>query len=181
MRWAAANTALRLEAAMHGIGDQAETVAGPAPDARSSACDFPDYVNRPPVSAEDITDPIEDKIIALVKGVRWRLRLLDAKLDPGHAASASSSSSASPAPNQLLASKSSGKQEWYPKEFCGEFWWKHVFSIIFEEKLIGILLNLPFVVDAAAGWTLAFDDDTGEPLLNTRECPGLQSESVITN
>ena len=166
---------------MHGVRRSAETAAEPNSDATSSEYGFPDFLNRPPVLIDDIADSTEKKIVHLVRGLRWKLRLIDPKLDPYDATFSSSSTSASSALNQLLASKSSGKQEWYPKEFCGEFWWKHVFSIIFEEKLIGILLNLPFVVDAAAGWTLAFDNDTGETLLSTRNCPGLQSEDVITN
>ena len=57
MRWEAADTALRREAAMHGIGGQPEAVAEPAPELASavgfSARDFPELVNRPPVPADE--------------------------------------------------------------------------------------------------------------------------------
>ena len=110
---------------MHGLKRSAETAAEHK---------FPDFLNQPPALIDDIADSTEDKIAHLVRGLRWKLRTIDPTLDPFEASFSSSSPSASSALNQLLTSKSSGKQEWYPKEFCGEFGWKHVFSIIFEES-----------------------------------------------
>ena len=83
MQWAAANTALRSQAAKHGIGAQAETVAEPAPAARSFVRDFPELVNRPPVPIDNITDSTAEKISALLQVIRVKLRQYDARLDTG--------------------------------------------------------------------------------------------------
>ena len=52
---------------------------------------------------------------------------------------------------------------------------------MFDDKLIGILLRLPFVIDAAAGWDLSMAEDTDEPQLHVRDCRGLQNDCVISN
>ena len=52
---------------------------------------------------------------------------------------------------------------------------------MFDDKLIGILLCLPFVVDAAEGWDLSRVGDTGEFQLRIVDCRGFQNECVISN
>ena len=143
---------------------------------------LPAFLSKPPVPIDDVEYTVEDKIIHLVKGVRWKLRMINMELDPFKVRVKGEPVPASQiAKNQLLTSKSSGKKEWHRKDHCGKSWWENVFSIIFEDKLIAILLSLPYVVEAATEWSMSKGLEYEETVITTKRCPGLQNEDVTSN